>query len=99
MTSKPGLSSRKTVTHKRLLIRHWFSIGILALVWARILMFPSETGYLVWPVSLGIGAGIYASLQMIQPLRRRESVVPNLLNAKNRQLVTIKAILSERKLR
>ena len=79
MTSEPRLSSRKMATDKRLLIRHWFYIGILALVWAQILMFPSEPEYLVWPALLGIGASIYTSFKMIQPLRWHESVVPNVI--------------------
>ncbi|GEM_PF-2527857 len=77
MTIKPWLSSRKMATDNRLLIRHWFYIGILALVWAQILMFPSEPEYIVWPVLLGIGASIYTSFKMVQPLKWHESVVSN----------------------
>jgi signal transduction histidine kinase len=66
-------------TDKRLLIRHWFYIGILALVWAQILMFPSEPEYLVWPALLGIGVSIYTSFKMVQPLRWHDSIVSNVI--------------------
>ncbi len=79
MPVTPRLSNRKFARDKRLLIRHWFYIIILALVWAQILVFPSEPEYLVWPVLLGIGASVYTSFKMIQPLRWHESVVSNVI--------------------
>jgi signal transduction histidine kinase len=79
MAGKPGLSSRKIASDKRLLIRHWFYIVILALVWAQILAFPSEPEYVVWPVLLGIGASIYTAFKMIHPLQWHESVTSNVI--------------------
>lgn len=79
MPITPGLSNRKIARDKHLLIRHWFYIVILALIWVQILAFPSEPEYLVWPVLLGIGASIYTSFKIIQPLRWHESVVSNVI--------------------
>ncbi|MDD4859850.1 MAG: ATP-binding protein [Dehalococcoidales bacterium] len=71
--------NRKGAIDKRLLIRHWFYIGILALVWVQILMFPNGPEYRIPSVLLGIGASMYTSFKMVQPLRWHESIVSNVI--------------------
>ncbi len=79
MTSKRELLNRTRIIDKRFLIRQWFYVVILALVWIQILLFPTGPDYLFSSILLGIGASIYTSFKMIQPLRWHESIVINVI--------------------
>ncbi len=73
-----SVKTRGTV-NKQWLLRHWYYIGVLAVSWIQILLFPSEPRYIVSPVLLGIIAGIYTSFKMALPLRWYDSRVVNLI--------------------
>jgi signal transduction histidine kinase len=67
------------ISDKQWLIRHWFFIGVLALSWFQVLLFPGEIGYQFHPLLLALAASIYTSVKLIQPLRWYENVSAGVL--------------------
>ena len=73
VTIKSKFLKPKSVINKRWLIRFLFIVGVLAIAWFQILLFPSEPGYLIGPLPLAIGVSIYSCFKVIQPLSWHQS--------------------------